>query len=114
MQQDVAQLLTEMNRILLVDGLSGLIGFLQKVPADALMRLDAVPWAAVRGTQYLYQLTKIVKIIAQFAIKIYHTFPFCASPDGVFCRDFFSKLPPDFGGFVRIRMVWIILPRRWG
>ena len=102
MEQHVSQFFPEMHWILLVNCLAGLVDLLQKIPANAFVGLDAVPGTAVRRTEHPNQLTEIFKIIARFAIKIYHTFPFFASADGIFCRNFFCNLPPYFGGFVRL------------
>ena len=46
LEQYVAQLLFQVGGALLVDGLGHLIGFLNEVPADALVGLGTVPCAA--------------------------------------------------------------------
>ena len=59
-----------------------------EIAPNTVMRLNAVPGAAVWRSQDTNQGHQILKRITWFAIKIYHTFVLCASPDCTFCEKF--------------------------
>ena len=79
LQQHIAQLLTEHVRVVAVERLACLVGFLQKIAADRQMRLRRVPRAAARRAQHMNQPDEVLQVIARFASKIYHTFVSFAS-----------------------------------
>ena len=56
LQQHIPQLLPKEDRILLVDSLYSLVGFLNKVAPDALMGLFPVPRAAIFAAEDLHNL----------------------------------------------------------
>ena len=51
LQQHVAELVAERRRVALVDGVEHLVGLLDEVRAQALVRLLAIPRTAARGAQ---------------------------------------------------------------
>ena len=63
LKQHVSQLLLQMLRVALVDGLGGLIGLLQHIAPDALVGLFPVPEAAIRGAQQGHNLPQIVQAV---------------------------------------------------
>ena len=72
LQQHIPQLLAKQRIVLVVDSLASLIHLFDKVAADALVRLLAIPGAAVLAAQDFHDLQQIVKAIAFFFFKIYH------------------------------------------
>ena len=68
LHEHVAQLLAQMRGIIGLDAIERLVGFLNHVLADALMRLFAVPRAAVGLTQApngLHQMLQLGRCIHQ-------------------------------------------------
>ena len=70
LEQHVAQLFAHERRVVPVKALAGFIRLLQKVPADGLVRLHAIPRAAARGAQQRDEPDEIVKAISRFPCKI--------------------------------------------
>lgn len=68
LHEHVAQLLTQMRCVVRLDAIERLVGFLDHVLADALMRLLAVPRAAVGLTQApdgLHQMLQLGRRVDQ-------------------------------------------------
>ena len=83
LHQQVAQLLAQVVAVVLVDGLADLIGLLQHVAADALVRLLAVPGAAAFRAQVGDDVHKVAQAVAVFYLKLRH----CLQP--LFASSFF-------------------------
>lgn len=69
LEQHVPQFLLESGGILLVNGLNGLMGLLQKIGADALMRLFPVPGASLGRTEQGHDLQQIIHGVAVLLFK---------------------------------------------
>jgi hypothetical protein len=72
LKQNIPQFLAHTGDVIPVNGVQRLVGLLQKIPADGLMGLLAVPRTALGGTQQVHDGEKILPPIALFLLKIYH------------------------------------------
>ena len=72
LQQHITQLFPHHGGIVPVERFADLVGLLQKIAPDGLVRLCAVPRAAARGAEQMHKTHQIFKAIAVFANKIYH------------------------------------------
>ena len=72
LKQNVSQFLAHTGDVVPVNGVQRLVGLFQKIPADGLMGLLAVPRTALRGAQQVHDGEKILPPIALFPLKIYH------------------------------------------
>ena len=73
LHEQIAKFLTQMRCALLVNRLADLISLLQKIAAQALMRLLPIPGTATLTTENLNNPTKILHIVGIFVFKIYHS-----------------------------------------
>lgn len=72
LKQNIPQFLAHTGGVIPVNGVQRLVGLFQKIPADGLMGLLAVPRTALGGTQQVHDGEKILPPIALFLLKIYH------------------------------------------
>ena len=72
LKQNIPQFLAHTGGVIPVNGVQRLVGLFQKIPADGLMGLLAVPRTALGGTQQVHDGEKILPPIALFPLKIYH------------------------------------------
>ena len=72
LEQDVAQLLLQVLRVLLVDGLHRLIRLLQHIPADALVGLLPGPRDIPGRPEQLHDAQQVLDPIGIYILKIYH------------------------------------------
>ena len=72
LKQNVPQFLAHTGGVVPVNGVQRLVGLLQKIPADGLVGLLAVPRTALGGAQQVHDGEKILPSIALFPLKIYH------------------------------------------
>ena len=64
LQKHVAQLFAQMRHVASLDGVNGLVGFLDHVVRDALVRLLAIPWTSARGAEDADDAIQFVKAVA--------------------------------------------------
>ncbi len=88
LQQNVAQLFAKQGAVVIVDGLTGLVYFFNKIAAYAFMCLLPIPGAAVFAAQDFHDAEQIFKAITLFVFKIYHKFSSFSSQNRIFSAVF--------------------------
>src|SRR5262249_13274996 len=63
LQEQIAELAAQLLRVVAIDRLGDLVGLLDDVLADRLVRLLAIPGAAARGTQPRHDLHQLVETL---------------------------------------------------
>ena len=72
LEQQVAKLFAKHFGAVLVDALTYLVGFLDKIGANTLVSLNLVPGAAVFGSQNFDDLPEVVDIVFVLEVKVCH------------------------------------------
>ena len=80
LHQYVPQLLLQKRGVVPVNGLGGLIGLLQKPPADGRVGLHLIPGAALRRAENADDLQQVAVVVSVFLSKMYHIPSPIASP----------------------------------
>ena len=93
LHQHVAQFLAHALRIVPVQSVQGLVGFLQEIAADGTVSLLSVPRAAARSPQQSHDTQEIRPVIARLTLKIYHIY-------SAFARKFVSFYPENGTFFI--------------
>ena len=73
LEQHIPQLFPQMLRVVLVDGLSGLVGLLQEITANRVVILFPVPGAAPGLAQDADDLHQVPYTVRILILEIYHT-----------------------------------------
>ena len=85
LHQHVAQLLAHAAGVVPVDGVQGLVGLLQEIPADGPVGLLRIPGAAPRRPEQPHDFQEILPAVTALTLKIYHRLP-------AFARNFEKKV----------------------